>query len=184
MRIRFAALATIAAPVALAGCASVPDAPASPPPPPVDFAEAMLRDASGAPRGAATITQLDQGIRLVLRVENMTPGVKAAHIHTTGRCDPPDFTSAGGHWNPFGREHGRDNPEGQHMGDMPNIIVGQDGTGLLEVTITGGRIEGGNAELLDADGAAVMVHAGPDDYRTDPTGNAGGRIACGVIEAR
>lgn len=184
MRMRIAALPSIALSAALAGCVSSGAEPAPPPPPSVEFAEATLRDASGAPRGDATITQLDQGIRLVLRVENMPPGVKAAHIHTTGRCDPPDFTSAGGHWNPFGREHGRDNPAGQHMGDMPNIIVGQDGTGLLEVTITGARIEGGNAELLDADGAAVMIHAGPDDYRSDPTGNASGRIACGVIEAR
>ncbi|MGP1283592.1 MAG: superoxide dismutase family protein [Parasphingopyxis sp.] len=171
-------------PFALIACAPVADAPVSPPPQAAEVAEAVLRDASGAPRGEAMLTQLDQGIRLVLRVENMEPGVRAAHVHMTGRCDAPDFTSAGGHWNPFGREHGRDNPAGQHMGDMPNLIVGQNGTGLLEVTITGGRIEGGDAALLDEDGAAVMIHAGPDDYRSDPTGNAGPRIACGVIEPR
>lgn len=173
----------VAVSLALTGCVSTGAEPA-PPPPSVEFAEAMLRDASGAPRGETTITQLDQGIAVMLRVENTPPGVKAVHIHTTGRCDPPDFASAGGHWNPFGREHGRDNPEGQHLGDMPNIIVGQDGRGLLEVTITGGRIAGGNAELLDIDGASVVVHAQPDDYRADPAGNAGPRIACGIIEAR
>lgn len=183
MRIKIAVL-TAASSFALIGCVSAAEEPAYTALPPVDFAEATLRDASGAPRGGVTIAQLDQGIRLTLRVDNMEPGVKAAHIHSVGRCEAPGFTSAGGHWNPFGREHGRDNPAGQHMGDMSNLIVGQDGTGLLEVTITGGQIEGGNAALLDADGAAVMVHASPDDYRTDPTGNAGGRVACGVIEPR
>lgn len=167
----------------LIGCVSEGNVPTGAPTPHVAFAEAALRDANGNVVGDVVIDQLDQGIRLTLRARNMTPGVKAAHIHAIGRCDAPDFTSAGGHWNPFDREHGRDNPAGQHMGDMPNVIVGQEGTGLLEVTITGARIEGGNAALLDADGAAVMIHAGSDDYRSDPTGNAGGRIACGVIEA-
>lgn len=175
-------LAFACAPLAvLCACAPMANEPAYAPPPIADVAEAVLRDASGAMVGEAYMTQLDQGIRVVLRVEGLPPGVKAAHIHTAGRCDPPDFTSAGGHWNPQGREHGRNNPAGQHMGDMPNIIVGQGGTGLLEVTITGGRIDGGVRALLDDDGAAVMIHAGPDDYESDPTGNAGGRIACGVL---
>lgn len=153
-----------------------------PPPPLVERAEAVLRDASGAVRGDAVLIQLDQGIRLILRAQGMTPGVKAAHIHMVGRCDGPGFTSAGGHWNPLGREHGRDNPAGQHMGDMPNLIVGQDGTGLLEVIVTDGRIDDSHIALLDQDGAAVMIHAGPDDYHSDPAGDAGSRIACGIIE--
>lgn len=172
----------ILSPVTFAACAPMAQEPALPPAPPVERGEAVLRDASGAVRGDAVLDQLDQGIRLVLRVRSMPPGVKAAHIHTTGRCEGPDFSSAGGHWNPLGREHGRDNPAGQHMGDMPNLIVGQDGTGLLEVIITDGRIGDGPAPLLDADGAAVMIHAGPDDYRSDPAGAAGPRMACGVIE--
>ena len=164
----------------LVACAPMANEP-FPAPQAAEIAEAILYDASGAVRGDAMLTQLDQGLRLVLRVENMSPGVKAAHIHMTGRCEGPGFTSAGGHWNPLGREHGRDNPAGQHMGDMPNLIVGQNGTGLLEVTITGGRIEGGPAALLDSDGAAVMIHAGSDDYRSNPAGDAGPRIACGEI---
>ncbi|RED16018.1 superoxide dismutase family protein [Parasphingopyxis lamellibrachiae] len=172
----------ILSPVTFAACAPMAEEPAPTPAPPVERAEAVLRDASGAVRGDAVLVQLDQGIRLVLRAEDMAPGVMAAHIHMTGRCEVPGFTSAGGHWNPLGREHGRDNPAGQHMGDMPNLIVGQDGMGLLEVIIIGGRIDQGRAPLLDEDGAALMIHAGPDDYRSDPAGDAGPRIACGVIE--
>ncbi len=181
MRAPFIALPILSS-FTLAACTPTAEEPVLPPPPLADSAQAVLRDASGAARGDAALVQLDQGIRLFLRVEGMTPGVKAAHIHMTGRCDGPDFTSAGGHWNPLGREHGRDNPAGQHMGDMPNLVVGQDGRGLLEVIITGGRIDSGSAALLDEDGAAVMIHAGPDDYRSDPAGDAGARIACGVIE--
>jgi len=168
--------------LALLACTPMAEDLGPPPPPLIESAEAVLRDASGAVRGDAMLIQLDQGIRLVLHVEGMTPGVKAAHIHMTGRCDAPGFASAGGHWNPRGREHGRDNPAGQHMGDMPNLIVGQNGTGLLEVIITGGRIGNGTAALLDEDGAALIIHAGPDDYRSDPAGDTGPRIACGIIE--
>ncbi|MGJ8536655.1 MAG: superoxide dismutase family protein [Parasphingopyxis sp.] len=172
----------ILSPATLAACAPTMEEPAPPPAPPVERAEAVLRDASGDVRGDAVLVQLDQGIRVVLRARGMAPGVKAAHIHMTGQCEGPGFASAGGHWNPLGREHGRENPGGQHMGDMPNLIVGQDGMGLLEVIITGGRIDQGRAPLLDEDGAALMIHAGPDDYRSDPAGDAGPRIACGVIE--
>lgn len=180
MRASFFAF-TILSSLTVGACAPMAGSPEPEPRPVAGIAEAVLRDASGAVRGDALLNQLDQGLRFILRVEGMTPGVKAAHIHMTGRCDGPGFTSAGGHWNPLGRQHGRDNPAGQHMGDMPNLIVGQNGTGLLEVIITGGRIEGGNAALLDEDGAAVMIHAGSDDYRSDSAGDAGSRIACGVI---
>jgi superoxide dismutase, Cu-Zn family len=181
MRASFSALGILSS-LAVMACAPMETDPAPPPLPPVERAEAILHDASGAVRGDAVLIQLDQGVRLVIRAEGMAPGVKAAHIHMTGRCDGPGFTSAGGHWNPLGREHGRDNPAGQHMGDMPNLIIGQDGMGLLEVIISGARIEDGRFPLLDEDGAALMIHAGPDDYRSDPAGAAGPRIACGVIE--
>lgn len=167
--------------LAVVACSPMAADPEPAPLPPVGSVEASLADGYGAYRGTARLTQVDQGIRVVIDVQNMPPGVKAAHIHTTGRCDGPDFQSAGGHWNPYDRQHGRENPQGQHMGDMPNLIVGQDGTGHLEVTITDAWIEGGRAPLLDDDGAAVMIHAGPDDYRSDPAGDAGSRIACGVI---
>jgi Cu-Zn family superoxide dismutase len=111
----------------------------------------------------------------------MQRGTYAAHVHTVGACTAPDFTSAGPHWNPTGAQHGRNNPAGMHKGDLPNLSVGTDGRGSLEFLIAGAALRGGAAPLLDADGAAVVIHAQADDYRTDPAGNAGARIACGVL---
>lgn len=177
-----ATLATL--PLAATGCVQNDRYEPYDPAPPyaeAQSASAALYDASGRPHGDVTITQLDDGIRLVIRGNGLSPGAHGVHIHMTGSCAAPDFTSAGGHWNPFGRAHGRDNPAGQHMGDMPNLLVGQDGSGMLEVTVNGARIAGGDAPLLDGDGAAIVIHAGPDDYRSDPSGNAGSRVACGEI---
>jgi Cu-Zn family superoxide dismutase len=111
----------------------------------------------------------------------MPSGTYAAHVHTTGACNPPDFTSAGPHWNPTGAQHGKDNPAGMHKGDLPNLIVGANGRGSLEFVIAATTLTGGPDALLDADGAALVVHAQADDYRSDPAGNAGARIACGVL---
>ena len=94
-----------------------------------------------------------------------------------GACDAPGFTTAGGHWNPTMRQHGSMNPNGQHEGDLPNLMIGSNGRGSLGAVIPGATIAG----LLDADGAALVVHAGPDDLMTDPAGNSGARIACGVF---
>lgn len=109
------------------------------------------------------------------------PGSHGIHIHTVGKCDPPDFASAGGHYNPDGKKHGLDNPEGPRAGDLPLLVVAQDGTGTLETTtnLLTNRPKG--KEPFDADGAALVVHASADDQKTDPTGNSGARIACGVI---
>jgi len=140
-------------------------------------AMALLNDATGAGVGRVTVSPLGTGkLRLMLSVSGMTPGVHAFHVHTTGRCEAPAFTTAGGHWNPAMKQHGRDNPMGAHAGDMPNLTVGADGRGQQTA-----EIDGNLAGLLDADGAAVIVHAAADDYRTDPTGNAGARLACGVV---
>ncbi|WP_298016139.1 superoxide dismutase family protein [uncultured Parasphingopyxis sp.] len=179
-------LATAAAMIAaagLSGCMNTGGMSDIPPPNSVDFARADLADASGMDRGAVTFEQLDTGVRVVIEGRGLTPGAHGAHIHMTGSCVAPDFTSAGGHWNPMNREHGRENPAGQHMGDMPNLIVGQDGSGVLELVVEGARITGGTAAMLDGDGAAVVIHAGPDDYRTDPAGDAGSRVACGEVYA-
>jgi superoxide dismutase, Cu-Zn family len=108
---------------------------------------------------------------------NMPQGTYAAHVHTTGRCDAPDFTTAGSHWNPTASQHGKDNPQGMHKGDLPNLLVGTDGRGTLEYTIAGADV----GAMLDADGASIVIHTGADDYRTDPSGNSGGRMACGVF---
>jgi Cu-Zn family superoxide dismutase len=100
-----------------------------------------------------------------------------------GKCDAPDFTSAGPHFNPTGKQHGALNPQGSHAGDLPNLNVGPDGTGRLETATEQITLGPGATSLWDADGSALVVHAAPDDFTTDPTGNAGGRIACGILTA-
>lgn len=143
---------------------------------------AELRDPEGTTLARATLSQEGGGVRLVLAAAGLPAGTYGAHIHMTGRCDAPDFASAGDHWNPTHRQHGRDNPQGAHMGDLPNLTVAADGTGEVSFDIAGATLRGSDGDaVLDADGAAVIVHAGPDDYRTDPSGNSGARIACGVI---
>ena len=171
------ALASVAAmAVALSGCASTMGGGASGP-----AATATLLGGDGASHGTARVVQTAAGLEVTVAVTGLKPGVHAAHVHTTGTCTAPDFTSAGGHWNPMSRQHGTENPMGSHMGDMPNMTVGADGSGTLTYTIASGMLSGGATPLLDADGAAVVVHADPDDNKSDPAGKAGGRIACGVL---
>ncbi|MBX9796041.1 superoxide dismutase family protein [Sphingomonas sp.] len=138
---------------------------------------ASLRTATGADVGRATARQTKGGLRLTVDVMGMPPGEHGAHIHAVGRCDPTDFMTAGGHWNPAATKHGLMNPAGPHEGDLPNLIVGNDGHGTLGVTIKGATMAG----LLDSDGSAMIVHAARDDQVSDPSGNSGARIACGVF---
>lgn len=147
-------------------------------------AAAELRGSSGQLLGGASATQVANDTRVTVQAAGLPPGTYAAHIHTTGRCDGPDFTSAGGHWNPMNREHGSRNPQGPHFGDLPNLVVGANGRGSLTYVIPAAQLVVSAAPMLDADGAAVVVHANADDYRTDPSGNAGARIACGVLAVR
>lgn len=142
-------------------------------------ATAMLQTAEGEPAGSATATSGPEGITLAIAVEGLSPGEHGAHVHMTGSCEAPTFESAGGHWNPADRQHGLEAPNGQHAGDMPNLTVADDGTGSLEYQLVGGTWEG----LMDADGSAFVVHAMADDQVTDPSGNSGDRIACGVFGA-
>ena len=144
-------------------------------------ARADVRSASGVTMARATASQVGDSIRVRIEAVGMRPGAYGAHLHTTGRCDGPDFASAGPHWNPTGQQHGKNNPRGMHKGDLPNLAVGTDGRGSLEFTIPGASISGGATPLLDADGAALVIHTAADDYRTDPSGNSGGRMACGVL---
>jgi Cu-Zn family superoxide dismutase len=160
--------------LALAGCATAgPGAPAA-------LASASLSGSDGTPAGTASIHS-ERGLA-VLRVaaSGLTPGVHGIHLHAVGKCEGPGFTSAGGHLNPAGRQHGTLNPAGSHLGDLPNLEVRADGTAALEFRI-GQPQSALRGELFDADGTAVVIHAGPDDYRSDPAGNSGGRIACGVF---
>lgn len=142
-------------------------------------ATATLRTASGADAGRATVSDVAGGVRVTLDARNLPAGTHGAHLHTTGRCDAPDFASAGPHWNPTERQHGALNPRGPHTGDLPNLIVGPDGRGTLGVVLPGTTV----SALLDADGGAMVVHAGADDLMTDPSGNSGARIACGAFQA-
>jgi len=142
-------------------------------------AEASLQTAQGTPAGMARVTESGGALRVSLTVEGLPPGEHGVHIHMTGKCEAPGFESAGSHWNPSGKKHGLESPQGQHAGDMPNLIVGEDGHGTVDYVLKGGTL----AELLDSDGAAFVVHAGRDDQKTDPSGDSGGRIACGVFHA-
>lgn len=142
-------------------------------------ATVAMRDASGRDLGTLTATETGQGISFTGTLRGLPPGEHGFHVHTTGQCEPT-FDAAGGHWNPTSMQHGTQNPQGPHLGDMMNITVGQDSTVNVQATTPGGTLRGENA-LMDADGAAVMVHSGPDDYRTDPSGASGDRIACGVV---
>ncbi|HZF95760.1 MAG TPA: superoxide dismutase family protein [Allosphingosinicella sp.] len=150
-------------------------------PPGPSATQADIRDPSGRTVARASVSQLGDALRVRIEATGLAPGIYGAHVHSAGRCDAPAFESAGPHWNPTGRQHGRDNPAGQHLGDLPNLMVGTDGRGSFEFTIPGAALSGGARPVLDGDGAAVVVHARPDDYRTDPSGNSGARIACGVL---
>ena len=144
-------------------------------------ARATFVTAQGQPAGTATLTSTDDGVFVSAQLRGLPEGTHGFHIHQVGRCDPP-FESAGGHFNPTEREHGYLNPRGEHLGDMPNITVRSDGTAAADHHAVGVTLTGGDRALLDGDGSALVVHAGVDDYRSDPAGNAGPRIACGVIE--
>lgn len=145
-------------------------------------ATATIRDLNGARVGTATLTDTYAGILVVGSVQNLGLGAHGIHIHGVGKCDPP-FTSAGPHFNPLGKQHGFENPNGPHLGDMPNIDTPAAGALRFEVLLTGMTLKGNN-RLLDAGGAAIVIHAARDDYKTDPAGDSGSRIACGVIVAR
>ncbi|WP_137864047.1 MULTISPECIES: superoxide dismutase family protein [unclassified Sphingomonas] len=142
-------------------------------------AQADLKMADGTDVGKAIAEEVDGSIRVMVEVHGLTRGVHGTHVHTVGKCEGPDFASAGGHWNPTAHQHGKDNPMGPHAGDMPNLSVGEDGRDRTIFVLPGGTYAG----LMDEDGAALVVHANADDYKTDPTGNSGGRIACGVFHA-
>ena len=144
-------------------------------------AKAELKDAKGQTVGQADLTDTGHGLLVHVRLSNAPAGVHAFHIHTTGKCDPPDFTSAGGHFNPTKAQHGFANAQGHHLGDMPNIHVPQGGMLEYEFIAPMATLSAGANSVFDADGSALMLHAAADDYKSDPAGNAGARVACGVI---
>jgi superoxide dismutase, Cu-Zn family len=154
--------------------------PMTPPAYAADKAGAVLKDADGNEVGKATLTETSSGLLIRLDVTAAPSGEHALHFHAVGKCEPPDFKSAGPHFNPAEAKHGFENAEGPHAGDMPNLHVPADGRLSIEVVTQAVTLSGKSA-LLDDDGAALVIHAAADDYRTDPAGNAGDRIACGII---
>src|SRR5687768_12692216 len=145
--------------------------------PPGKGATAELKDARGTKIGTATLTEDKGAVTVKLEVSGLQPGPRAFHIHAIGKCEGPDFKSAGPHYNPHNKKHGSENPEGPHAGDMPNIVVGADGKGTAEVTVAKTTL----GALLANMGTSLVVHEKEDDNKTDPAGNAGARIACGVV---
>jgi Cu-Zn family superoxide dismutase len=141
-----------------------------------------LTDAKGASVGTATIEQEKKGVEIHLSVSGLAPGEHAIHFHQTASCVAPDFKSAGGHFNPTGMHHGLNNPAGPHAGDMPNFTVAADGTAKTTITDERVTLEPGLPNSLFANGGtALIIHAKADDMMNDPAGNAGDRVACGLI---
>lgn len=156
------------------GCQTVDEAP------PRYLAQATLRQASGLPAGTARLMTNGAEVTIAISVAGIAAGTHGVHLHAVGRCEAPDFTTAGPHLNPAGHQHGHENPAGAHLGDLPNVITDAAGAGSVSAVLTGSP-DAVLAALFDTDGTAVVVHAGPDDYRTDPSGNSGLRVACGVL---
>jgi Cu-Zn family superoxide dismutase len=164
------------APIMLAGCTTngtTTEAPLAA----GRVATAALMTAAGKQVGTVTVREVEGGLSVAVDARDLTPGMHGAHLHTIGKCEGPDFASAGGHWNPTNMKHGSMNPQGPHEGDMPNLMIGADGRGTLTARLAGGSFDA----LMDADGAAMVIHAAADDLKTDPSGNSGARLACGVL---
>ena len=144
------------------------------------LATASLRDAAGKQVGTAVLTVPRGVVTLRIKASGLPQGTNGIHLHAVGRCDGPDFVSAGPHLNPHGRQHGRQNPAGTHLGDLTNLVVDASGRGELRAELPGSLAEN-EASLFDADGSAIVLHAKADDNVTDPSGNSGARIACGLL---
>ena len=156
-------------PILIGGCTTIE---------PAGGAPMALVNSAGQSVGTVRAWQTAGGVSFRISAAGLPHGIHGLHVHAVGRCDPPEFTSAGGHWNPADKKHGMNNPAGPHAGDLPNVEVAANGVLNATVTLPNATM----AALLDADGSALVLHAGPDDYVTDPSGNSGARIGCAVIQ--
>lgn len=176
MRKGFLGAAAVVVVLSLGGCVSSAERNATASYAVVGVAE--LVNSAGQRVGTAELRQRGSAWSLALGVSGQTPGEHGMHLHEVGQCKGPDFASAKGHLNPVGKGHGSQNPGGMHMGDLPNLTVSADGTASTIIAIPNSLDP---AVLMDADGTALVIHAGPDDYKTDPAGNSGPRVACGAF---
>ena len=135
----------------------------------------------GSEAGSVILEETTNDVIVTVAVSSLPPGVHGIHIHAAGMCDVPLFEAAGAHWNPTSRKHGKDNPQGAHMGDLLNIEISPGGTGSRRFLIPAAKLREGPTAIMDADGSSMVIHADPDDYKTDPSGNSGSRMACAVI---
>jgi Cu-Zn family superoxide dismutase len=143
-----------------------------------------LTDAKGKSVGTATLSPDAGGVKIKLAVKGLTPGEHAIHVHVTALCEGPDFKSAGGHFNPENKQHGHENPAGAHAGDLPNFTVDAKGTSKATIATTDVTLDEGPHSVFTGGGTSLVIHAKPDDEKTDPAGNAGDRVACGVIKKK
>lgn len=142
---------------------------------------AKFIDANGRNVGSARLTETANGVLIDAKLRNIAPGWHALHFHERGECKTPDFKTAGEHYNPHGDRHGVMDDKGPHAGDLPNFFVGDDGTARIQLVADALSLRDGDAALAGADGAALMIHAAKDDYRSQPSGDSGARIACAEI---
>lgn len=149
----------------------------------LSFATVNLMNSDGKSVGTAELTEEDDGVRVKVNATDLPEGLHGFHFHETGKCEAPDFESAGGHFNPTGASHGLEEKEGPHAGDLPNLEVGADGTVEDEFLAEHVTLESGkDNSLLQESGTALVIHAEADDGKTQPSGDSGDRIACGIVE--
>jgi Cu-Zn family superoxide dismutase len=172
---------TVAAALFLAACSKGAQEPAANQSDAKTPGPIALKTGDGGDAGMVTLSEDGKGLTVKVEVAGLQPGQHGLHLHAVGRCDGPKFESAGPHWNPTGKQHGKDNPEGAHLGDLANLDVGPDGRAMATFTLSGQSLTDGEHPLLDLDGAALVVHAKADDYKTDPSGASGDRVACAVL---